>query len=112
MIEFINFKYNLNIVKRGASELDTFPIFNNSWFSGMGEDDCHFGVKYRIAKSKSESRKRAFSKSVHILFILVQRSYDFPTNFSLSPIMNFISSNLNCKLSTYKYKPTQPNETR
>ena len=80
--------------------------------TGFVEADGHFGVKYRIAKSKSESRKRAFSKSVHILFILVQRSYDFPTNFSLSPIMNFISSNLNCKLSTYKYKPTQPNETR
>ena len=60
LIEFINFKYNLNIVK---SELDTSPILNNSWFSGMVEADGHFGVKYRTAKSKSESRKRSISEA-------------------------------------------------
>ena len=78
----------------------------------MVEADGHFGVKYRIAKSKSESRKRAISESVHILFRLDQRSYDIPTNTSMIPIMGFIASNLNCNLSTYKYKTSKPNEIR
>ena len=49
---------------------------------------------------------------MHILFRLDQRSYDIATNSSMIPIMDFIASNLNCKLSTYKYKTSQPNETR
>ena len=65
-----------------------------------------------MAKSKSETRKRSSSESVHILFRLDQRYHDIPTNSSMSPIMDFIASYLECNVLTYKYKTLDPNKTR
>jgi hypothetical protein len=73
------------------------------------ESDGHFGVKYRIAASKSETRKRTQSESVHILFRLDQRAIDIPTNTSMLPAMEFIGSCLDTKVLTYKYKTLRPN---
>jgi len=68
------------------------------------ESDGHFGVKYKIAWSKSETRKRSISESVHILFRLDQRAIDIPTNTSMLPLMEFIGSCLDTSILTYKYK--------
>lgn len=49
---------------------------------------------------------------MNILFRLDQRSYDIPTNSSMSPIMEFIASYLKCKVLKYKYKTLDPNITK
>lgn len=70
------------------------------------------GVKYRVAKSKSENRKRSTSESVQILFKLDQRALDAPTNSSMKPVMEFIASYLDCKVLSYKYKTLHSNISR
>lgn len=112
LIEFINLKYNLAIEN---SVLDTSSIFRNNWFAGFVEADGQFCVKYRIAKPESEGqshRKRMISESVSILFRLDQRSYDVATGASMSPMMDFIASYLNCNVLIFKYKALKSLEQR
>lgn len=106
LIDFMNLKYNLTIKE---SKLESSPILNNSWFAGFVDSDGHFGVKYKTAASKSETRKRSRSESVNLLFRLDQRAKDIPTNTCMLEVMELIASYLDSRVLTYKYKTMDPN---
>jgi hypothetical protein len=98
LIEFLNIKYNYNI---SSSPLDLSNFETNSWLTGFTEADGYFGVKILEPKPKSETRKRATSGSINLVFRLDQRSFDKPTNSTLIPFMEKLAIFLDCKVLSY-----------
>ena len=91
--------------------------------TGFVEADGHFGVKYRTAKPKSETRKRSacgeISESVSLLFKLDQRSHDVANNCSMVAVRTIMKLIAYClrrasasNLLTYKYKIGKSSEQK
>lgn len=99
LISFLNTKYKAEL---SFSPLDTTTFENNSWLTGFTEADGYFGVKLTNSKPKSESRKRATSGSISLLFRIDQRSYDKPTDSTLLPFMELLAQFLESNVISYK----------
>lgn len=115
LIEFLNYKYNLNIKE---SLLDRSNLYSNSWFTGFIEADGSFGIKTTKRKLTKNLAPSTLSQdillnNISVVFRLDQRSHDIPTNTSMKPIMKILADQLNCNLLTFKYVPNKKtNEIR
>lgn len=89
LIDFLNIKYNLNILKK---EKDITPIDSNSWLSGFIEADGHFYVNFN-QKASSLSCK----------FFLNQSSKNH-LGLDKIEIMQNLSEFLNVKVATKNHK--------
>jgi len=58
-------------------------------------------VKILDPKPKSETRKRATSGSINLVFRLNQRYYDKPTDTTLLPFMERLSQFLDCNVLSF-----------
>jgi len=104
LIQFMNTKYNLNFEE---SLLDLSKINSNSWFTGFTDSDGYFGIKFREANPNSKIR-RYRNPQIGLVFRLDQRSFDRPTESSMSSIMEKIANFLSCNLITVKQKSKRP----
>ena len=89
LIDFLNVKHNLNIIKL---PIDNFTLDSNAWLAVFTEADGYFGVKFTEFKPKTEDGKRSQSRKVKCKFVIEQRQFDKATGLSCKEFMELIAN--------------------
>lgn len=84
LIDHLNVKHNLNIIK---SPIDISDLGSNAWLAGFTEADGYFGVKITEFRLKTENDKRSRSEKIKCKFVIEQRQMDKATGLSCKDFM-------------------------